>query len=889
VVGQDSGLIPVPSEANRSGDLSDLAANDAFATLQTLPNGQQGYVPNTVNSSGANGWASVLSQRLPYAVSAGEPYYFLASDYIPNTNSTYGVDCTDPSQCVFPNGVVPQSGWAAPSAPLLQYIPTPNVAGGFFSSSAFPQRLRDDKLSYRVDVNGKLGTLSAYYFFDDFNLVNPYQGASLPGFATSTLGRSQQINLGDTKTLGSTVVNEFRINYTRFATAPTPTGGVGPKLSSLGFVTGTGTSGVVVLNPQLEGVPNVATNEWSIGVNPYTETQVNNTYQILDDFSKVHGTHSFKFGGSFHLSQIDIFDHGANNGSFNFDGSETGNDLADYLVGAMASYQQGSQVPMYTTARYYGLYAQDSWRARPDLTFNIGLRWEVSTPWYEKHNQIETIVPGLHSVVFPGAPTGWVFPGDPGVPRTLAPTRYNNFAPRVGLAYSPSAASGILHRLLGAPGTSSIRAGFGVFFTAFEDATSFNEVGDAPYGYFWSSPVPPLFATPFIDRATGNDEGQRFPVAFPPLNVGPSNPDNSIDWSQFIPISSSPGFYYKNRLPYSEDYMLSFQRQFGANTMLSMSYVGTQGHRLLADKESNPADPKLCLSLSQTSEVMPGTQPCGPFGEDVTFYPITGGVVNTARTVFKDGLGSNGYFITMANSSYNALQISLRHSSQRAAILAAYTYSKAMDNASSWGPGISDAGEQINPIDPRLSRALSAFDLTHNFVVSYSYELPLDKVFAPSRLTRGWIITGITRYTTGLPVTINEQDDNSLLGTFCTGPTCSVVDTPNFTPGPLNFSDPHSGKPYFNTSLFTNEALGQLGNSRRRFFHGPGQANWDFGLMKNLQLHESKALEFRVEFFNVFNHANFGSVQGNIINSSFGLVTSAGDPRIGQVAIKFLF
>ena len=857
VAGQDSGVIPVLSAAERTGDLTDISSQ----------------LTGTVNGPF---WATTLSNALGYTVTQDEPYYFSG--------------CSS-SQCVFPNAVIPQSAWAAPAQPLLQYIPQPNIdcGGPCFSTSAFNQALRDDKFSYRIDANGSWGTLSAYYFFDDYNLVNPYQGANLPGFSTATLGRSQQINIGDTKTWGSAMVNEFRINYTREATAPTPKGGIGPKLSSLGFVTGTGTPGVVVQAPQLEGVPNVATNEFSIGVNPYTEKQVNNTVQLLDDFSTVHGTHTIKFGGSFHLSQINLFDHGANNGSFNFDGSETGSDFADFLLGAVSSYQQGSQVPMYTTSRYYGLYAQDNWRARPNLTLNYGLRWEVSTPWYEKHNEIETIIPGEQSVVFPGAPTGWVFPGDPGVPRTLAPIRYNNFGPRVGLAYSPSASNGFLHLLFGSSGNSSIRAGYGLFYTAFEDATSFNEVGDAPYGYFWSSPVPPLFATPFIDRATGNSEGQRFPVQFPPSNVGPSNPDTSVDWSQFAPISSSPGFFHKNRLPYAEDYMLSFQRQFGTNTMLSLSYVGTQGHRLLADLESNPGNPALCASLSQSSQVMPGTGTCGPFGEDGTYYPITGGVVSTTRTVFQNGLGSNGYFITMANSGYNALEVSLRHSTHRAAILAAYTYSKAMDNASSWGPGVSDAGEQINPINPRLSRSLSAFDLTHNFVVSYSYELPFDKLFSPNRLTKGWIITGITRYTTGLPVTINEQDDNSLLGTFCTGPTCSVVDTPNYTPGPLHFTNPRSGQPYFNTALFSLEALGQLGNSNRRFFHGPGIANWDLGVMKDVLLTESKKLEFRAEFYNIFNHAQFNSPQGDIINSSFGAVTSTRDPRIGQLAVKFLF
>src|SRR5437773_7953841 len=153
-------------------------------------------------------------------------------------------------------------------------------------------------------------------------------------------------------------------------------------------------------------------------------------------------------------------------------------------------------------------------------------------------------------------------------------------APRIGLAYAPNASGGFWGRLLGKPGETSIRAGFGVYFTAFEDLTSFNEVGDAPYGFFWVSPVPSLFANPFIDRATGNDEGQRFPPAFPPLNVSASNPDNSIYWSKLTPIISSPGFFHGNELPYSEHYSLSIQRHFGEYTILSLPYVTTTGNRL---------------------------------------------------------------------------------------------------------------------------------------------------------------------------------------------------------------------------------------------------------------------------------------------------------------------
>jgi hypothetical protein len=731
--------------------------------------------------------------------------------------------------------------------------------------------------------------ISGYYFWDDYTHVDPNTSGNVPGFSNSTIGRAQQVNFSDTKSFGPTSINEFRLNYVRNSFVDgAPVGGLGPTLASQGF------TGIVPGGP--EGVESVGFNSFSIGVNAYYSHHVNNTYQILDNFSKVVGTHTLKFGANYHYDQITDYEFGAKNGTFSFDGTETGIDFADFLIGAPADYEQGAQIPMYTRGRYFGVYGQDSWRFRPNLTLTYGLRWEFATPWWEAHNQIETLVPGLQSRVFPGAPLGWVFPGDPGIPPTLAPTRYNNFAPRLGLAYAPNASGGLLRKLLGGPGETSIRAGFGVYFTAFEDLTSFNEVGDAPYGFYWVSPVPSLFATPFIDRATGFNEGQRFPPPFPPLNVSASNPDNSIDWSKLVPIGSSPGFFHDNRLPYSEHYSLSIQRQFGPNTLLSLSCVGTQGHRLLSDLESNPANPALCLSVSQNSQVRPSPvdgsiATCGPGGENGVYYPITGGVINGTRTVFPNTLGSNGYFATMGNSNFNSFQTSLRHTSGRAEFLLGYTWSKAIDNASNWG-----SNSQINVVNHKLGKAISAFDMTHNFVASYSYELPFDKLAANRpRLTRGWIITGVTRFTTGLPIRIRENDDRSLLGTRFTGPTGQGIDEPDFTPGPLHITDarlynPATGaNPYFNTALFSQEPLGKLGTSGREFFHGPGLNSWDLSLHKDIRLTESKTLQLRGEFFNVFNHAQFQNPEGNFLSDAFGVVTSARSARIGQVAAKFLF
>jgi hypothetical protein len=217
-----------------------------------------------------------------------------------------------------------------------------------------------------------------------------------------------------------------------------------------------------------------------------------------------------------------------------------------------------------------------------------------------------------------------------------------------------------------------------------------------------------------------------------------------------------------------------------------------------------------------------------------------------------------------------------------------------MDNASGYG-------EQVNFLRPKDSIALSAFDATHNFVTSYNYQLPFDK-WKANRLTKGWALSGITRFSTGLPVTLIENDNASLLGTQFTGPIPLGIDVPNYNGTGIHRLDPRShNAQYFDLSPFTPEITGQLGNARRRFFHGPGLNHWDMALLKDTAITERVNLQFRAEFFNVFNHAQFQNVNGNItsgapnfvngqnMGGTFGLATTAADPRIGQLSLKLNF
>jgi len=857
--GVETGLISVLSAANRSGNLSDAAS-----VLSGNVNGQS--------------WANLLSQNLGYAVSSGEPYYFAG--------------CTTPAQCVLPGAQIPRGAWSGPAQALLQAIPLPNAGPNTFSSSAYNETVRDDKASARIDAHLKIGDMSLYEFLDDYALNNPYPaaqgGASVPGFNALTMGRSQLLSAGLTTILSPTLVNEFHLSYLRDSNnVGVPQGGVGPSLVSQGFVDGSGGPSIVALAPQIEGVENVSFNDFTLGVDTTGLDEANNTFQFSDNVSKVYGTHLFKLGGGFHFDQVNIHPDAIYNGSFSFTGAETGSDFADFIFGVPSSYSQGDSLAFYLRNHYAGIYAQDSWRATSHLTLNYGVRWDLLPPWREKYNQLQTLVLGQQSVVYPGAPRGLVFPGDPGIPSTLAPARHANFAPRLGAAYSPNVHDGWLGKVLGGPGTTSLRAGLGLYYTAFEGLSAGIMSANPPYGYDYTSLAPPLFSNPFVTAASGQNVGQRFPEPIPALGASASNPNSSVNWAQYTPITGVPAFYNRNTSPYSANYTFSFERQLAGDTLISVAYVGSQAHHLLALISANPGHPGVCLGLSEPSEVMPGSATCGPFGEGGTYTASTGAVVQGTRGPYGPQFDAVTYQKTIGNSNYNALEIDLRHNHGPLEFLLGYTYGKSLDQSSS-------LAEAINPVDPGLSKALSAFDMRQNLVMSYKYQLPLDRLARRrNRLTQGWSVTGITRFSTGFPVTLFNNNDTSLLGTIPNGINYNGVDTPSVVPGSLRVNtNPRNGQPAFNTTLFGLPELGQLGTASARYFGGPGIDNVDLALLKDLHFTESKWLQVRVETFNAPNHAQFygaASVNGNISSAAFGKVVSADAPRLIQLAAKFYF
>jgi hypothetical protein len=861
--GQDTGVVAVPSLANRTGNFSDSP------TFTGKVNGP--YLAQT------------LSSLLGHQVTLGEPF-----------------------SSVFPGNVIPQAAFSIPATKLLQYIPSPNLGANNFESTSEALTIHDEKAAGRIDWNtDRSGSFSFYYFYDKYTLDNPYPsgfgGATVPNptggsFDATSNGLDQLFVVSHTKTFSSTLVNEARFSATRLNNnLGVPQGGVGTTLARQGITAGG--QGIIQGAPKFAGVETLYFNSFTTGTEPFFVAQVNNTFDATDTVSKVRGNHTVRAGFEYIWYKVKQDPDLVANPTFSFFGSgnqSTGNGFADFLLGLPDFYSQQSSPAFYESAANGGIFAQDSWRVRPNITINYGLRWDYITPWAEKHHQTTTFVQGVESTTLPGAPLGYLAPGDPlpdgsHIPAAIAPSPLDNFSPRLGIAYSPAFSSGWLSRLTGGPGKTSIRAGAGRFFTAVEGLTVAYPTGNPPYGLTYTSPEAPVLATPFVGALTGTNYIQQFPVNVPPYNVSPTNPAPKVDWSRYTPISGAGSVYSFNKTPYTMSSNLTIERRLGSNTLLSIGYIGSLSRHLLAVHSVSPGNPALCLSLSQPQDVMPGTPTCGPFGENTVYTRANGTLVNGTRSPYPNTIGTDAVYQNMGNANYNSLQTSLKQTAGAFTFLASYTYGKSMDWASS-------IQEQVNPFDFRKEYAISAFDLKHNFVFSYNYELPIDKLFrALNRLTQGWSISGITRYATGLPVTFQSFGDNALVQVQNNGVNSVSIDLPDYNPslGPLDVNrNPRNNALAFNTKLFSPNALGTFGTSSRRFFFGPGINNYDMALRKVTQVTEAVSLEFRFETFNTFNHAQFdgaNAVDGNINDSTFGQILKSQPGRVSQLALKLNF
>ena len=854
-------------------------AGASTGILQVLSNDERnGIFPDSAIGVPVVGsaWAQTLMNRNPGGppITAGTTTYSQLGTAVTTTDPNTGASV--PGRNL--------SGYIDPVSKLtLSLIPAANVGVNNYSNSSEVGSIIDTNLSQRIDlVNHTAGDWAFYYHYDDATGLEPiysqtyFSQVNVPGYPIQQLSRNQLFSMSNTKTIGATAVNVARLQF--FRTAVRTAQPASPPISSYsqyGFNTNPATGGLI--NTGTPGYPSslpaLIFNSFAVGNDWINFYQPDTTYGIGDTFSKTVGKHSMSFGGDFRYYQLNARNECAPNGYFQFTGNQTGTDVSDYYLGAPGTFVQCSVQYLDNRARYFGLFGQDSWKVRPNLTLNYGVRWDVARPWSDVYGRLTTPVPGLQSVKFPNSPEGNVVPGDPGVPSTISPTQYNNIGPRLGIAYAPSGG-------FWGENKTSIRAAYGVYYLGVADNGNFGILGDAPYGLYWASPQPTEFGSPFVTRSTAVTQGQHFPFTYP---SGPG-PFPNFQFGSLMPLYV-PGYYNHNKTQMAEHYNLSIQRQLDQATVVTIGYVGTQGHHIQRGINLLYGSASLCQSLSG----------CGPGGEGgvytqngQNYYGTLIGAINN-QTISPNYTNSSGgpvvafasatWLQNSGNSNYNALQATVERRARDITFLVSYTYAKSLDSYSA----------AYDPRNPSRAYGPSTFDMRHNLVMSYNWTVPFDRWFGNRRATAGWHITGISRFYTGVPISLASGGDYAL--------TNIGLDYPNQI-APIQKENPHNpAHLYFNPASFasnlscTYEVCGVTGSARQYSFNGPGAVTTDLGVEKDTKLTEGISLNLRIEMFNVFNHPNFlsSSVVGNAGSGQFGQATNTAPGRIGQISGKIVF
>jgi hypothetical protein len=889
---------------------------------------------------------------------------------------------------VFPNNIIPPQCQDPVAANLLSaYVPTASVTVPVSTDN-------EDQFTVRIDhkINNQQN-FTAYYYFNDLRQLQPFNqfeqaGANVPGFGNFNNNRFQQWNLTHTWTITNALVNEAHFTYMREGQLgflkPQNTGAVtssctspaaqpycftGVSDSSVGATSIQGTYGTSAklgittgLPSSLTGVPYVDIGGGAVFGNNFEGflPQVGNSFQWSDNLTWVKGTHTFKFGLDVRRQRFDQYYYFDVNGEYSFDNTgpnsilpSDGDNYAEFLLGLTDTYTQGSGQREDVRGTSVYPFAQDSWKIKPNLTLNYGLRWELDTPPTDIAGHVETYRPGQNSTVYPcgittstsywqsfgvanptcantgSDPVGLVVPGDPGVPAGMTSTYYHAFAPRIGIAWSP-----------GNTGKTSIRAGWGIFYNPIEELVMAQFGAEPPFGGS-SSLFDTFFNTPFVYQAGGTAAPNPFNGIITPTRGQPT------DLSFFRPILLYGEFEPHLRTQYTTQYNLTIQRELARDMMLQVGYVGSEGHRLLASHDINPSTPQTCLDLmnianANPSDLLAGSTglptTCGPFEEDAPFFIPPGTILPNAlhlpyatnNAVLPAGtvVGSNGITLvglrpysspvcnpmtgsgcpadgipvfsdifaedTIANSSYNAFEAMLeKRFSRGLQFQASYTLSKSLDDGSTFE-------ETLDPFNYRASRGLSLFNSKQRFVVSYDWELPVRRYNGfMGKLVDDWAVSGITQFQSGFPIRLDTEDDTELIASiFFLG-----TEAPSLVEPFQKLNPKTSGGFWFNPNDFATAAspnssgltgppLGQFNNgTQRSICCGPGLEDWDFAIHKKIAINEQKYFQFRAELFNIFNHTNFYNPDGHFTDGplEFGKITEAQDPRLVQFALKFYF
>lgn len=725
----------------------------------------------------------------------------------------------------FPGNIIPASRISPAAAKLLNdFVPLPNSAGNRYIVSPTVSDTRD-QFGVRFDYQmGERQSLLGRYMRSATDRKTPKIIAPVDQRALATL---QDGLVSHNFVISSRVINQARFSVNRISANPAVTSGLSPRAYGINFAN---------TNPIAAGLPSIAVTGFFGGGNaalgdaqqPFVN-RVNHVWQLADDLTWVSGSHSLKFGVDVRREAMRIAFINRPNGDLTFSGGLTGNAAADFLLGLPAQARATTQQAIQEGWGWlFAGYAQDEYRVNSRLTLNLGVRYELPTPFIDKNDAITGFVTGARSQKYPAAPAGLVYPGDPGVPRGIVPTDKNNIAPRLAAAWDPFG-----------DGRTSIRSAFGVFYDALAGQ------GD----FFQSGVLSPPF-TPLIELNTPTPITIADPLA---AVAGPPNP--------FPPALTIIGWGDDFKSPYAYHFNAGVQRQVAERLGAEVSYVGSRGHNLPMFMEVNPG----VYTPGQTAR---GARLMPAFALVRPTFPV-------AKSWY-DSLQASLRMLPTRGLNF----------------LASYTLGKTTDHVSGLNIGgearpvmpVTQGDEASIERALAFEKGPALFDARHRFVVSFGYELPaLESSSAiVKHVAGGWQLNGIYQAQTGFPLTVTQGAVLDIrYMTSRPDMTCDANDGPKTTAQWFNTS--------CFTALTLAQTGERPGNAGRNTVRGPGFQRTDLSIFKNFDFAAHHRIQVRIEGFNIFNQARFGQPNGTFGSATFGQITTAEEGRVIQLGVKYVF
>jgi len=760
------------------------------------------------------------------------------SSCVPACPQLYNPDTGVP----FPNNQIPVAMFDPAAAKVLAQLPVPDNAEGRVT---IPRNTDQDSNQLILKVDQQLGIndqVSVRYFMDDFNTASAFVTTNILSYRGPSLEatpRTNNIVAAWKKTLSSTLLNEFTFGYNRLNTARQPHPDV-PAIQDFGVR--------LPYLPRLRSISEIqAVGYFNIGDNLEARFP-RDGFQFINRTNWVKGRHGIQFGAEIEYVRPEIYNDFRRAGHFQFDGRFTrapgaasgGNALADFMLGRLRSFDHGTGEYKNYRNLYQTYFFQDDFKVGDRVTLNLGARYEPTAPWHDvvgrfQYFTLDNYDAGMQSTVFPLAPRGLLYRGDPGVPEDGSNPDWNNVGARLGIAWDVTG-----------DGRTSIRGGGGMFYDTHLQGDFNNGGVNAPPWSIRVSVTEPEghFSDPYV----GRDD-------FNALRHDYEDKDTVIG-SQSAPFPTPVlvnTFDETFDTPVTYNYNLAFEREVATGWMARAAYVGSTATKGRDEVTLNPAI----------------YTPGGPTGNP------------DARRRLPEYSGITQY-VQNRSSQYHSMQLSVNRRYANG-FTARVNYTLADLQGTIGGP------ELVPYFHPQYDQIVDQLvygrldDLRrHRFVTSWVYDIPGPRDGVLGTAVGGWQVTGIYQWQSGEPFTIESGRDNAGWGL---GENRAIRTGQPFEP-----PDGSDETVWFNRAAFAVNPNGSFGETLRGEYFGPSRQTVDLGLFKNFRFTTEVNVQFRAEFFNLFNTVNFNNPGTNVSSAStFGRITAAQDPRIMQFGLKFVF